>query len=280
MTTQFNVLANLNSLVDAAVATQSVDMTQTGGGGGFEDVLLPKGDYYGHFVEYVEYGKRIPTNKGKPTGKPAVLNTRVCFIVYGPDGIKKRIRSWYLPVFNSERANFKKLFDRLNYAGDIKHAAQKLGTAWVVPVDQHTSGSGTVINIIDYATMRPLPKFDPNTGEPIVLPELDPDDVRVFLWNNPTKETWDSLYIDGQKEDGTSKNFIQEDIMKAVDFEGSPLQQMLSGGIPSPESLAPSAPSAPSAPQAPQAPVAPSAPTAPQAPVAPQAPIAPAAPTA
>ena len=272
MTAAFNPLANLGSLVDAAIATQSVDMTQTGGGG-FEDVLLDPGEYYGHFVEYVEYGKRIPTNNGKPTGKPAVLNTRVCFIVYGPDGLKKRIRSWYLPVLNSERANFKKLFDRLNCGKDIQHAAQKLGTAWVLPVEQHTSKAGNTSNIIDYAGMRPLPKFDPNTGQPIVLPDLDPDDVRIFLWNNPTKETWDSLFIDGKKEDGTSKNFIQEDIMKAADFEGSPLQQMLTGGVPAPESLAPAAAAAVAAPAAPvqPAPVAPAAPAAPVAPVVPPA---------
>lgn len=275
MTNVFNPLANLNSLVEAAVATQDVDMTETGtGGGAYEDVLLPKGDYYGHFVEYVEYGKRIPTNNGKPTGKPAVLNARVCFIVYGPNGEKKRIRSWYLPVFNSERANFKKLFDRLNYDGNTKHAAQKLGTAWVIPVEQHTSKAGKTSNVIDYSLLRPLPKFDPNTGEPIVIPALNPEDVKVFLWNNPTKETWDSLYIDGVKDDGTSKNFIQEDIMKAVDFEGSPLQQMLTGGIPAPESLAPAPATAPAAPTAPAQP-APVAPAAPAAPVAPAAPMAP-----
>lgn len=274
MTNAFNPLANLNSLVEAAVAVQDVDMTETGtGGGAFEDVLLPKGEYFGHFVEYVEYGKRVPTNNGKPTGKPAVLNTKVCFIVYTPDGGKKRIRSLPMPVFNDPRSNFKKLFDRLNYAGDIQHAAQKLGTAWVVPVEQYTSKAGKVSNIIDYALLQPLPKFNPQTGEPITIPELNLDDVKVFLWNNPTKETWDSLYIEGINEKtGKSKNFIQEDIMQAADFEGSPLQQMLTGGIPAPESLAPAA--AASAPAAPQAPAAPAAPAAPQAPVAPVPPAA------
>lgn len=270
MTNAFNPLANLNSLVEAAVAVQDVDMTETGtGGGAFEDVLLPKGEYFGHFVEYVEYGKRVPTNNGKPTGKPAVLNTKVCFIVYAPDGTKKRIRSLHMPVFNDPRANFKKLFDRLNCAGDIQHAAQKLGTAWVVPVEQHTSKAGKVSNIIDYALLRPLPKFDPDTGAPIAIPELNLDDVKVFLWNNPTKETWDSLFIEGTRDDGKSKNFIQEDIMQAADFEGSPLQQMLTGGIPAPESLAPAAPAAPTAPSAPAAPQAPAAPAAPTAPVPP-----------
>lgn len=269
MTIAFNPLDSLNTLVAAAVATQEVDMTQEGtGGGAFEDVLLPKGEYFGHFVEYVEYGKRIPTNNGKPTGKPPVLNTKVCFIIYGPDGMKKRIRSWYLPIFNDPRANFKKLFDRLNCNGDIQHAAQKLGTAWVIPVDQHTSKAGKVSNIIDYSLLRPLPKFDPNTGAAVAIPDLNPDDIKLFLWNNPTKETWDSLYIDGKKDDGSSKNFIQEDIMQAVDYEGSLLQQMLTGGVPAPESLAPSAVAAPQAPATPAAPAAPAAPVAPMAPPA------------
>lgn len=275
----FNPLANLAALVNTAVEVQDTDMTQTGTGGAYDDVLLEKGEYYGRFVEYVEYGKRLPMNKGKPTGKPAVLNAKVGFIVYLPDGGVKRIRSLPMGVYNSERATFKQLFDKLNYDGTIAHAAMRLGSAWVLPIEQHTSAAGKVSNIIDYGSIRPVPKFDPNTGQPIELPELDLDEVRVFLWNAPTKETWDSLYIDGKKDDGTSKNFIQEDIMKAVDFEGSALHQMLMGGVPNPDAMA--AQSAPVAPAAPTAPVAPTTPVAPvAAPAAPVAPVAPIAPQA
>lgn len=275
----FNPLAQLAGLVNTAVEVQDTDMTQTGAGGAYEDVLLDKGEYYGRFVEYVEYGKRLPMNNNKPTGKPAVLNAKVGFIVYLPDGGIKRIRSMPMGVYNSERATFKQLFDKLNHDGTINHAAMRLGSTWVLPIEQHTSKAGKTSNIIDYSSIRPVPKFDPNTGEPIALPELDLEDIKVFLWNAPTKETWDSLYIDGKKDDGTSKNFIQEDIMKAVDFEGSALHQLLMGGVPNPEAMAaaaaPVAPAAPAAPVAPVNPVAPAAPVAPTAPAAPVAPVAP-----
>lgn len=279
-----SVLNNLNALVNETVETQGVDHSVTQqGGGNFEDVLLPKGTYYGRMVEYVELGKKIPTNAGKPTGKPAVLNVRTGFIIYTPDGGIKRINPFPMAVSSFEKAKFKQLFDKMNVDGTMKHLAQALGKPMAFEVEQHTTKAGKTLNVIDFAGTRPLPKFDPNTGAAIVLPELDEQFLRLFLWNNPTKETWESLYIE-------KNNFIQEDILAAVDFEGSALQQLLMGGVPSPEALAPAgaggAPVMASAaehavPQVPtpaQAPAQPTAPAAPVAPVAPQIPVSPIAP--
>ncbi|MGZ7204734.1 hypothetical protein ACXWOS_09805, partial [Streptococcus pyogenes] len=89
---------------------------------------------------------------------------------------------------------------------------------------------------------------------------LQDDEYRIFIWNKPTRSTWDSLYIE-------SNNFIQDTILGAVDFEGSPLQAMLSGidelvqgSVDSTTSTTPVAPTAPTAPAAPAAPVAPAEP--------------------
>ena len=285
-----NILNNLNALVNETVETQGVDHSVTQqGGGNFEDVLLPKGTYYGRMVEYIELGKKIPMNAGKPTGKPAVLNVRTGFIIYTPDGGIKRINPFPMAVSSFEKAKFKQLFDKMNVDGTLKHLAQALGKPMAFDIEQYTTKAGKTLNVINFAGTRPLPKFDPNTGAPIVLPELDEQFLRLFLWNNPTKETWESLYIE-------KNNFIQEDILAAVDFEGSALQQLLMGGVPSPEALAPAGAAAPSntgaqltgtastagtvaAPgaAAAQSP-APVAPAAPVAPVAPQAPVAPIAP--
>ena len=57
------------------------------------------------------------------------------------------------------------------------------------------------------------------------------------MWSNPTKETWDSLFIDGTTEiknaDGTvenkSKNWVQETVLSATDYGGSALEQLLHG---------------------------------------------------
>ena len=62
---------------------------------------------------------------------------------------------------------------------------------------------------------------------------------RLFLWDVPSKEMWDSLYIDGtypaKIDDKTkaviyperSKNVIQEKILSAVNFKGSPLADII-----------------------------------------------------
>lgn len=275
-----NALDSLNALIATELETQTVDMTETAQGGDYEDVLLPKGEYYGYFTEYVEIGKRLPTKGGKPTGKPAAPNVRVGVVVFGPNGEQKRIRPFPMTISNFERAGFKAFFDKLNYDGSIKHAAQRLGQPFVFPVDEHTSKAGKKSNVVDLRSIRPIPKFDPNTGAPIQLPALDASEIKLFLWGNPTQATWDSLHIEGTKDDGKSKNWIQEDMYLAVDFPGSALDLMLNGSsIPAPQDMQ-QAPAAPAAPSAPSAPSAPQAPTAPTAPVAPAAPAAPAAPQA
>lgn len=260
----------LSSLVNATVAEQGIDQSITQSGGNFADVLLPKGTYFGRFMEYIELGKKVPMHMGKPTGKPAVMNVRLGFIVYTPDGSIKRINPFPMSVSSFEKAKFKQVFDKMNYDGTLKHMAQRLGQAFMFEVEQYTSKTGKTSNTIDFLSLRQVPRFNPETGEELVLPALDENQLRLFLWNNPTKETWDSLYIE-------KSNFLQEDILQAVDYEGSPLQQLLEGNVPAPESLAPSAPQAPvaTAPVAPAAaPVAPAVP--PMAP--PVAPVAPAAP--
>lgn len=256
----------LSSLVNDTIATQGVDQSITQTGGNFADVLLPRGTYYGRFMEYIELGKKIPMHMGKPTGKPAVMNVRLGFIVYTPDGNIKRINPFPMAISSFEKAKFKQVFDKMNYDGTLKHMAQRLGQAFMFEVEQYTSKTGKTSNTIDFLSLRQLPRFNPETGAELVLPALDENQLRLFLWNNPTKETWDSLYIE-------KSNFLQEDILQAVDYAGSPLQQMLEGSVPTPESLAPAAPAAPAAPTAPVAP-----PVAPAAPVAPVAPAMPAAP--
>ena len=256
----------LSSLVNATVAEQGIDQSVTQSGGNFADVLLPKGTYFGRFMEYIELGKKIPMHMGKPTGKPAVMNVRLGFIVYTPDGSIKRINPFPMAVSSFEKAKFKQVFDKMNYDGTLKHMAQRLGQAFMFEVEQYTSKAGKTSNTIDFLSLRTLPRFDPQTGQAVELPALDEAGLRLFLFDNPTKETWDSLYIE-------KNNFLQEDILSAVNYEGSPLQQLLEGAVPSPEALAPQAPaSAPTAP-APAAPVAPAVP-----PMAP--PVAPAMPSA
>ena len=85
-------------------------------------------------------------------------------------------------------------------------------------------------------------KEDAETGETtrIKVPELlgGLGSRKIFLWDQPTKECWDSLFIDGERDeikDGKetgkkiSKNWIQETILKATNFKGSALDILLQG---------------------------------------------------
>ena len=63
-------------------------------------------------------------------------------------------------------------------------------------------------------------------------PDLPDDKYQLFLWNSPTMEQWESIFIDGTTQEGKSKNYIQEKIQKATNFVGSPVERLLmSGGV-------------------------------------------------
>jgi hypothetical protein len=89
-------------------------------------------------------------------------------------------------------------------------------------------------------------KEDPETGDTVRLkvPELigGLGTRRIFLWASPNQACWDSLFIDGEKDemkDGkptgqkVSKNWMQETILKATNYKGSALEVLLAdaGGL-------------------------------------------------
>lgn len=150
-----------------------------------------------------------------------------------------------MPKFTSDKSKYIKLFKKMTYGrDDIKHMAQMLNEAFLITV-VHNKGEKngkpvTYANITDAdgAFLVGAPQVENlETGEVTKIPvgpALSP--IRIFLWNNPTKETWDSLFIDGTREvkDGdkvtqVSKNWLQNQILAATNFPGSPLEDMLSG---------------------------------------------------
>jgi hypothetical protein len=129
---------------------------------------------------------------------------------------------------------------------DKKHMAQMLGEGFIIEVvhnEQVVDGkkTGKV-----YANMKteaagwlisaPVIE-DPIAGTKtnVNVPEaLSP--MKLFLWDHASKETWDSLFIDGTrttKVDGkdteVSKNWLQQKIMGASNYNGSPLEALLAG---------------------------------------------------
>ena len=238
-------------------AAAMVDQTQTKAAGDYDYTPPAAGLTYGRFIEYIELGKQPQRPyQGKP--KPDCEEVRITFELLNPkrdireievDGGTKKIAdriSVRVPIKLSDKAQFVKLFRKMTYGRDaIKHMAQMLGEPFLITIVHNTSAKDP--NKV-YANIRdadgnwligPPRHVDPLTGESKDISKLIPAELspqRIFIWDMPDKEQWSSLYIDGTrtvtrdgKEVEVSKNWIQEVILGAKNFPGSPLAALLSG---------------------------------------------------
>lgn len=234
------------------------------------------------FVGYVEVGKQ-PQRAFEGVEKPDAAEVRLTFELNGPkhiteyehEGVKKtrtnviRITS---TISNHEKSNFYKLLQKMIYGRTgINHMAQMLGEGFLVKITHNASKKdpkkifanmkSDVWNIGEAMTVDPMTD---------IVTKLDVPEASIpqqlLLWNSPSAEQWDTIFIDGEYErevDGVkvmkSKNFIQELAMSASNFVGSPLEAMVSIGALNdiiPEVKAPVAPVAPAAPVAAEDPLA------------------------
>jgi len=264
------------------VAEQSHDMNvAVKGGGGAR--LLPEGYAYCRLVEYIEFGMQPQEFNGK--AKDPAMEFQLGFALYNTadrvyqndDGTPYIIRPYSMAMSANEKARSFLLFKLLNWKNQYRHFGQMLTQGFLAKI-VHEPKSKTDPKIVSRLDLKGfLPPVDTVSGQPHPIPEARPEDIRAFFWDRPDKATFDSFYQDGKWDDGRSKNVIQETMLAATDFAGSPLQQLLmSSGI----TALPTAPAAP--PVAPALPAAPTQPAAPAiAPTAPAvAPVAPLAPTA
>lgn len=246
----------VNELINIAVEQE--DQTQVQTYSGFDYEPPPAGKTVGRLIEYVELGMQPQKPyRGKPKD-PAEM-VRLTFELLAPKNIKEieinneKIRiadkiSVTIKKSFSDKAKFKKLFDKMRYGReDIKHMAQCLNEGFIITIVHNTvkgvdgKPDRTYANITgeDGSFLIEAPFItDPiaETVTEVPVPEALTD-VRIFLFNNPTKESWDSLFIDGdktvKKEDGTeetvSKNWLQATIRGATNFAGSNLAALLEG---------------------------------------------------
>lgn len=223
-------LEQIKALAAQAAATgPDMNEAQKGGGGAR---LLPEGYAFGRFVEYIELGKHAQEFQGK--AKEPALEVQIAFALWGQgyqndDGTPYILRPFQFAVSRNEKAKAFKLFKALNWQGTAKHFAELLGQAFLVKIvhEAKSKTDATLVSRIDFAGF--LPPLDPVTKAPYPIPEAADDLYQLFLWDYPTKEGWDALYVEGKWDDGKSKNRVQETIMSALDFAGSPLQQLLMG---------------------------------------------------
>jgi hypothetical protein len=136
------------------------------------------------------------------------------------------VNSYDISLSRNVKSNSIKIFNSMNYKRDVTTFPELLGRLFLLKIS-HAERDGKKVHRVDWKSIQA--PIDPMTATPYEAPEAPDDVYRLFLWNHPTKEQWDSLFIEGSRDDGTSKNFIQEDLMKAVDFLGSPLEALLAG---------------------------------------------------
>lgn len=230
---------------------------------GFERTLPTPGLRGCRFIEYIELGKQAFKGTSKFGVKAPTDKVRLTFELLGKNDMEeikvgeetkkvgKRV-SVEITKSLSSKGDFKKIMNMLDRGRGKQHMAQMLGEAFLVKVTvvdaegnvctAENKKEGKYINLFTGTPDSKMWTFaapmieDPETGEVRqvkVMPNTSP--LKIFLFDNPTVETWDSLFIEGTREvkdsagvvTQQSKNFIQEKIMGASNYEGSALQQML-----------------------------------------------------
>lgn len=229
-----SILAQIHARA-AQQAAVSVDMNEAekGGGGG---KLLPAGQAFGRIVEYIDLGMQPQTFEGKAVEPREEF--RLGIALFGPgfandDGTPYIFYPRALQLKRNDKSNTFKAFKAMNWQQDpsITHFAQFLGKGFLFKIDRKTSAqTKREYNVVDWAaTLAGAP--DPVTQQFVsydqILPAVDEALYRAFFWDFPTIEDWDALHIEGQRDDGSSKNWLQDTILSALNFDGSPLHQLL-----------------------------------------------------
>jgi hypothetical protein len=232
----------------AKAVANGADQTKSVAGGG--DYTPPAaGPGLARFVGYVEIGKQAGTMKGKPTLKEKVL------LIFELVGKRHAVAEGEQPhritieetYSLNEKANFFKLFQRMNYRQDAQHIVQLLGEGYKVEVvhDKWTGKDGkertsaVLRNEAGYTIAPPRKEDeDSETGWVDVAVPAAQSSLRCFLWNEADMAQWGSLFIEGEyperKDDkgnvtapAKSKNVLQSRIVHAKNYQGSPIHTLL-----------------------------------------------------
>lgn len=229
-------------------AAQGADQTKAVTGGG-DYTPAAEGPGLCRFIAYVELGKQKRMMKGKEEIKEQV---QLVFELVGkrhatgPDEQPHRVTITETLSLN-EKANFFKLFNRMNYRQDVRHMAQLLGEGfkcevfhdkWLDRMNKERTDV-TFKGPAGYSLAPPRKEDeDSETGWVDVAVPAARSDIRCFLWDHADLEQWGGLFIEGdypeRKNDkgevtapARSKNVLQNKIKGAVNFVGSPIHTLI-----------------------------------------------------
>ena len=246
MTIDFKALA-------AKAVASGADMTKSVAGGGGDYEAPAAGPALCRFVAYVETGKQVKKFKGV---EQTIDEVQLVFELTGKrhppremeDGTKvpHRITIKEKRSLN-EKANFFKLFNRMNYKQSAQHIAELLGEGYKCEVvhDKWTGADGKertdvqLRNKTGYTIAPPRKEDeDSESGWVDVAVPAAISELKCFIWDHADMQQWGSIFIEGsypeRKDDkgvvtakAKSKNVLQERIMSAKNFSGSPMHELL-----------------------------------------------------
>lgn len=281
-----SILNNLMGEVQQAVAANvAVDMTQTQASGGGERKVFPEGTTLARLVGVIEIGKRAIEYQGqtKTPQQHVMLQFAMFSAGYTYDEAGQQpgiINTPDMSMTFTDKSKVKKLFTRMNWRGTAKHFAELLGQAFLISVKHNTVGDKTYVNL-DLDSI--LPPLEPINKTEYNVPEAPEHLYRLLLWNQPTQQQWASLVIKDNEGKPIAKQWLQEKVTEALDYNESALYTLLHGSsiptlaAPAPVAQAPVPAGTPAA-AAPAGPAAAASAPAPwEVPAAPVAPAVPAA---
>lgn len=228
---------------------EHTDMNEAVAGGGGDWVAPAVGLTWLRFTGYVEHGiheEQFENDKPKKNEKVWLR-----FQLFGPNHPLREDGTPHEIAFNvtksqNEKSNFFKLFKRMNYDGTAKHMAQLLGKAFLGEVfpAKKAEDKRTYLRGPDGYSIRSPHVQDPMTGEMRTIPCPEAmGKMLCFLWTANAKylkDMWDDIHIDGQTAEvkdeagvvtrpARSKNYHQDKIKSALNFQGSPIAEVLFG---------------------------------------------------
>jgi hypothetical protein len=238
------------------IAATGPDLTKTTeGGSGGTRVAAAAGLAQARLLGYIEVGKheydaKVGTAKVKKTDPRAILEFELSGPKHPPveigEGDAKKsfahtLREVIRNVSLNEKATYAKLFAKMNWDQRARHFSQLLTKPFRVQVSHWVPNAEKpdekIAQIAKDGIMSPSYE-DAETGEsktinPVALRSAP----RLFIWDAAPEHIgamWDSIFIDGsytvgegENQKTISRNYYQDLIRKAKNFEGSPIQQYL-----------------------------------------------------
>lgn len=240
---------DFSQLGTAAASTEDLNVEAS-----FKREIPAKGVAMLRFVEYIETGRHEakPGSGYKPSLKCQLvfeLNHKKHLIEIDGANVPQRfvVR---LNKGTTGKSGYRKLFKIMNAAcgGGYKHFVQMLGKPFLGEIFHNEGKAEEGKETPIYAnldnngaySLRAPETVDPLTEAvtPIAIPECH-GELKAFLWENQgvsdeqIQAMWDSIFIEGTRQNDkgeeVSKNWLQELIMKNLEWDNSKTKQVVSG---------------------------------------------------